>query len=100
MHIRGFLHRECDLMSNFWFCMVAAVVLLFSVGSAGAVDNTFPPVPKFGEPPPVVDFSSYPWLLAAPVRTGRRRLRLPAANRWRTRRHRHRQSELSRAILI
>jgi hypothetical protein len=49
-------------MSNLWFCLAAAVALLFSVGSAAAVDNTFPPPPKFGEPPPVIDFSGYPWL--------------------------------------
>jgi hypothetical protein len=62
MRIRGFLHRECDLMSNVWLCLVAAGALLFSIGNASAVDDTFPPVPKFGEPPPVADFSDYPWL--------------------------------------
>lgn len=49
-------------MSKIWLCLVAAAGLLFSVGSSSAIDRTFPPVPGFGEPPPVSDFAAYPWL--------------------------------------
>jgi len=49
-------------MSKVWFCGVAALALLFSVVAAGASDSTFPPEPRFGEPPPVEDFGGYPWL--------------------------------------
>lgn len=42
--------------------LIAAAVLLLPVASAAAGEGTFPPPPKFGEPPPVVEFGGYPWL--------------------------------------
>jgi hypothetical protein len=49
-------------MAKIWLGVTAALGLLFLVEGASAIDNTFPPVPKFGEPPPVADFANYPWL--------------------------------------
>lgn len=49
-------------MANSRLCLAAAIALLFSGVSAAASDNVFPPPPGFGEPPPVVEFSGYPWL--------------------------------------
>jgi hypothetical protein len=49
-------------MSTIRFCLIAALALLVAAAGAGAGDNTFPPPPGFGEPPPVEDFGGYPWL--------------------------------------